>query len=65
MSKSERLGDLARASEELVKAKMAYQDAILACREMGIPNTKIAATVGRSETAIRLFLKRRGLHGRN
>ena len=42
-------------------AKQEYYQAIEDCIAAGVSNTKMATTVGVSETAIRLFRKRKGL----
>lgn len=56
------LDSLQRADKQLTKAKAAYTQALIRCAENGIPNTVIARKVGRTETAIRTYLKRKGFH---
>jgi DNA-directed RNA polymerase specialized sigma24 family protein len=36
-----------------------YGEAVAACKELGLSNARIARAVGKTETAIRTFLKRR------
>jgi len=47
------------AFDLLQQAKKAYGDAVMAANDIGASNTAIAREVGMSETAIRLYIKRR------
>jgi len=40
-------------------AREAYAEALSECRRLGLSNVEIARTVGKSEAAIRMHLKRR------
>lgn len=58
----ERVGSLAivgAAYEELQQAKKKYEDAVMSAHTYGATNMAIARRVGLTETAIRLFIKRR------
>lgn len=52
------LGEVAMATENLQKAKKRYEKAVLAAGEQ-ISASVIARRIGVTETAIRLFIKRR------
>lgn len=54
-----RLKDVRFAHQDLQVAKKRYEDAVFAAHEHGCSNPQIARQVGMTETAIRLFLKRR------
>lgn len=51
---------LKRAKAMLGEAEARYARAVVDCADLGLGNSKIARTVGVSETAIRAYLKRRG-----
>ena len=39
--------------------KSSYQEAVFRCKELDIPNTVIARRAGRTEAAIRMFVRRK------
>lgn len=53
------LRDVEVWANRLDVAREAYAEAVLECEELGIPRHEIAARAGRSESAIRMFLKRK------
>lgn len=53
------LDALIKASGQLDAAKEEYQRAIFRASEAGIPNTRLARAIGKSESAVRLYLKRK------
>jgi hypothetical protein len=40
-------------------AREAYGEALAKCKELGIPNVRIARAVGKTEAAVRMYLKRK------
>ena len=53
------LRDVARAYSKWQAAKTEYEDAVLRASALGLSNTQIARKLDVSETAVRMFLKRR------
>lgn len=51
---------LRRADVGLTQARSAYEAAVVRCMNVGLSNRKIATAIGKTETAIRLYLKRKG-----
>lgn len=45
--------------EQRTLATQRYADALEACKQFGLSNTLIAQVVGKTEPAIRMFIKRR------
>ena len=62
-ARSEALQEVKAAHEGLVEAKARYEKAVIAANEVGCTNMAIAEYAKRTETAIRLFLKRRRTNG--
>lgn len=58
-ARSEALTEVMEAHKALSEAKARYERAVLAAHEVGCTNTIIAEHAKRTETAIRLFVKRR------
>ena len=47
------------AYRTLVYAREIYDKVLLASHELGVSNTAIAKEIGKSETSVRLYIKRR------
>lgn len=57
--RQEAINKLKRAQASKKVATKIYEDSLIECSDLGIPNTKIAKTLDVTETAVRNWLKRR------
>lgn len=57
--REEALNEVEQAYKVMVEAKTRYERAVLDAHSVGCSNTSIAGRVDMTETAIRLYLKRR------
>ena len=48
-----------QARKKMLVAQREYADSVLEASDLGIPNTKLAKSLGVSETAVRNYVKRR------
>jgi hypothetical protein len=55
------LRELRKAKERRTGATLAYYRAMKRCVDLKVPNTRMALELGVSETAIRLYRKRKGI----
>jgi len=59
--RDEALGLIRQRAIELRQARVNYEVALVEAHDLGIANTIIARAIGCTETAVRMYLKRRGV----